>query len=121
MAHFAQHERAVAAAQRAHPEAVEHAAVRKAPVAPGQEACEIGVEIAGAEAIPGEDRIARQQNAPIPDFRFLALLDREMRLDLGAPLVGERPRPWPAMNGDWRHRPTPPAYIWPAAAFFTKR
>src|SRR5258708_3382555 len=128
LAHFAQYERAVGAAQCAHSEAVEHAPVRKAPVAPCQEACEIGVEIAGAEAVASENWIACQQNPPIPDFRFLALLDREMRLDLSAPLVGERPRPrsdvqikrGDAMNRDWRHRP-PPAYIWPAAALFTKR
>ena len=51
LAHFAEHEGAVGAAQRAHPEAVEHVPVRKAPVAPGQEAGEIGLEIAGAEAV----------------------------------------------------------------------
>src|SRR2546430_2217959 len=74
------------------------------------------IEIAGAEAIPGEVRVAPKQNPPIPDFRFLALLDREMRIDVGAPLVGERPRPrtdvqiegGDAMNRDWQHRPTPP-------------
>src|SRR5258706_7811369 len=128
LAHFAQYERAVRAAQRAHSEAVEHAPVRKAPVGPCQKACEISVEITGAEAVASENRIACQQNPPIPDFRFLALLDREMRLDFGAPLVGERPRPRAdvqikrgnAMNRDWQHRP-PPGYIWPAAAFFTKR
>ena len=116
MAHFAQHERAVGAAQRAHAEAVEHAPVRKAPVAPCQEISEIGIEITGAEAIPGEVRVAPQQNPPIPDFRFLALLHREMRIDVGAPLVGEWPRPrtdiqierGDAMNRDWQHRPTPP-------------
>src|SRR5260221_104377 len=128
LAHFAQYERAVGTAQRAHSEAVEHAPIRKAPVAPCQEACEIGVEIAGAEAVASENRIACQQNPPIPDFRFLALLDREMRLDLSSPLFGERPRPRAyvqiksvdAMNRDRQHRP-PPAYIWPAATFFTKR
>jgi len=92
-AHFAEYERAVGAAQRAHPEAVEHAPVRKTPIAPRQEAREIALEIVGAEAIPGKSRIARQQNAPIPESRFLTLLDRKMRVDVGAPLVGERPRP----------------------------
>src|SRR6202171_4564297 len=81
LAHFAQHECAVGAAQRAHPEAVEHALVGKTPIAPRQEACEIDVGISGAEAVAGENRVARQQDAPVPDFRLLALLDGEMRID----------------------------------------
>src|SRR5215207_5955757 len=51
LAHLAEHEGAVGAAERAHAEAVEHAWVRKAPVAPSQKTCEIGFEIAGAAAI----------------------------------------------------------------------
>src|SRR3989440_466858 len=91
MAHFAEYERPVAATQRAHSKTVEHASVRETPVAPRQEAREIDVGIAGAEALPGEIRISSQQDASIPDFRFLALLDREMRLDLDTPLLCERP------------------------------
>src|SRR6185437_5775627 len=94
LAHLAEHERAVAAAQRAHAEAVEHAAVRKAPVPPGQEAREIGLEIIRAETPGGEHRIAAEQNMAVPELRPLALLGREMGVDLGAPLVRERPRLW---------------------------
>src|SRR5260370_32187965 len=93
IADFAKHERAIGEAQRAHSEAVEHAAIREAPVAPRQEACEIGLEITGAEAIGDKNRIARQQNASIPDLRFLDPLEREMGVDIGAPLVCEWPRP----------------------------
>ena len=92
LAHLAEHKRAVAAAQRAHAEAVEHAAVRKAPVPPGQEAREIGLEIIGAETPGGEHRIAAEQNTAVPELRPLALLGGEMRVDLGAPSVRERPR-----------------------------
>ena len=46
LAHFAQHEGAVGATQRAHAKTVEHVLVRKTPVAPGQETGEIGLEIA---------------------------------------------------------------------------
>src|SRR3984957_17777438 len=91
--HFAQYECAVRATQRAHAEAVEHAAIRKTPVAPGQEACEIGLEITRAQAIPGEDGMAAQQHASVPELRFLTALEREVRLDIGAPLIRERPRP----------------------------
>ena len=92
LAHLAEHKRAVAAAQRAHAEAVEHAAVRKAPVAPGQEAGEIGLEIVGAETPGGKHRMAAEQNMAVPELRPLALLGREMRVDLGAPSSRERPR-----------------------------
>src|SRR5258708_13777886 len=91
LAHFAQDERAIRTTQRAHAKTVEHFPVRKAPVAPRQEACEIGLEITGAKALSGEDRIARQQDAAVPD-RLLALFFRKMRIDVGAPRVGERPR-----------------------------
>ena len=94
LAHFAEHERAVGAAQRAHPETVEHALVGKTPVAPGQEACEIGLEITGAETALGEVGIAPQQDASIPDSRLVTLLNRKMRVDIGAPRFGEAPRPW---------------------------
>ncbi len=52
LAHLAEHERAVGAAQRAHPETVEHVLVGKAPVAPGQEAGKIGLEIARLRCPP---------------------------------------------------------------------
>src|SRR3954452_14348900 len=92
LAHFAKEKNAIGATQRPHAEAVEYRWVRKAPVAPCQEAREIGIEIAGAEALCGEYGIAPEQDAAVPD-RLLALFGSEMRCDLGAPLVGERPTP----------------------------
>src|SRR3954468_16110725 len=89
---FRRGEKRIGATQRAHPETVEYRWVRKAPVAPCQEAREIGIEIAGAEALRGEFGIAPQQDAAVPD-RLLALFGSKMRCDLRAPLVGERPTP----------------------------
>src|SRR3954471_2881101 len=43
--HLTEHEGAIGAAQRAHPETVKHAIIRKTPVAPRQEAGEISLEI----------------------------------------------------------------------------
>src|SRR4051812_10757645 len=93
-AHLAEHEGAVAAAERAHAEAVEHARIGKAPVAPRDEAGKIGLEIAGAEPIVGEYRIASEQHAAIPQRRPFAPQLRKMRVDLRAAFVGERPCPW---------------------------
>src|SRR5689334_19219801 len=92
LAHFAKEKNAIGATQRAHPEAVEYAWVGKAPVAPCQEAREIGIEIAGAEALCSEYRIAPQQDAAVPD-RLVALFGGEMRCDLRAPFIGKRPSP----------------------------
>src|SRR5213078_2138171 len=72
LAHFAEEKNAIGATQRAHPETVEYRWVRKAPVAPCQEAREIGIEIAGAEALCGEYGIAPEQDAAVPN-RLLAL------------------------------------------------
>src|ERR1700722_15337812 len=71
LTYFAEDECAVGATQRAHPEAVEDSRVRKTPVAPRQETGEIGLEIAGVEALASEDRIAPQQDTAVPD-RLLA-------------------------------------------------
>ena len=51
------------------------------------------LEIAGAEAIAAERRIAAQQNLAVPYLRLLGLLKRKMRVDVGAALGRERPRP----------------------------
>src|SRR2546423_7689825 len=72
LAHFAKEKNAIGATQRTHAEAVEDRWVRKAPVAPCQEAREIGIEIAGAEALCGEYGIAPQQDAAVP-YRVPAL------------------------------------------------
>src|SRR5947209_7549602 len=109
--HLAQHEYAVAAAQRAHAESVEYAFVRKIPVAPCQKGRKIGLEIGGAEAFAAEERIAAQQNPAVPEFWLRGLLTCEMRIDFGAALDRERPGPRTAfqiepryaMNGE-RHR-----------------
>src|SRR5882672_11227793 len=93
LAHLAEHEGAVGAAERAHTKTVEHGSVGKAPVAPRQKACEIGFEIAGAEAIPGKHRVAPEQDAAVPQGGLFALLVGEMRRDLSAPRFGKRPRP----------------------------
>ena len=85
--HLAEHECAVGAAQRAHAKPIEDAVVGKAPVAPRQKACKIGLEIIGAKTFPGENRIAPQQNLAVPEFWLLGLLLRKMRVDLGAPFV----------------------------------
>src|SRR5882757_5138337 len=108
--HLAEHEHAVAAAQRAHAESVEHAFVGKTPVAPCQKAGKIRLEIVGAEAIAAEDRIAAEQDPAVPEFWLLGLLTRKMRVNAGAALSRERPRPRlafqielrDAMNGE-RH------------------
>ena len=92
-AHLAEHEGAVGGTQRAHAKAVEHVAVGKAPVAPGEEARKIRLEIIGAEAITGKARIARQQHPAVPQLRLLALRVGKMRRYLGAPRLGERPGP----------------------------
>ena len=76
---LAEKEGAVGGAQRAHAKAVEHVRVGMAPVAPGQETCEIGFEIASGEARPLEGRIAREQHAAVPDSRLLALLLGKVR------------------------------------------
>src|SRR6185312_14751199 len=94
LAHLAEHEGAIGAVERAHAEAVEDGSVWKAPVAPGQKTCEIGFEIAGAEAVSGKHRIAPEQDAAIPQRGLFALLDGEMRRDLRAPRFGKRPREW---------------------------
>src|SRR5262249_55860831 len=91
-AHFAEDEGAIGGAQRAHAEAVEDVAVRKAPVAPSQEACKVDREVARGEAPAAERRIAPEQHAPVPQVRLLALLFGKMRIDFGAPLLRERPQ-----------------------------
>src|SRR6478735_5936087 len=101
-AHFAHHERTIGTAQRAHPGTVEDILVGEAPVAPRQEACEIGLEVTGAETLAGEDRLAPEQHAAVPQFRPLALLQREMRGDVRAPFLRERPRPW--LHGQVKRR-----------------
>src|SRR5205823_7426821 len=68
LAHFAKEKNAIGATQRPHAEAVEYRWVRKAPVAPCQEAREIGIEIAGAEALCGEYGIAPEQDAAVPEI-----------------------------------------------------
>ena len=87
LAHLAEHEGAVGAAQRAHAEAVEHGLVGKAPVAPGQEAREISLEIAGAETVACKHRVAPEQDAAVPHRRPFALLARRNahRSPRGAP------------------------------------
>ena len=110
--HFAQRERAIAAAQCAHSEAVKHSLVRKAPVAPGQKARKIRLEIIGAIAAVLENRVTSQQHAPVPQPRFLGLPGCKMRSDIGAPLIREWPGPRAVfqielrnpMNGNRRHR-----------------
>src|SRR3954451_6399036 len=92
LTHFAENEHAVGTPQRAHPESIEDGPVRATPVAPRQETCKISVEVGCAEAFGGELRIAAEQHTAFPN-RLLALLDGEMRLDLGAPLLRERPVP----------------------------
>ncbi len=91
--HLAHDKGAVGTAQRAHAKTVEHGGIDKAPVAPGEEAREIGREIAGAEAVADTGRTAGEQHLPVPDVRLLALLQREMRVDVGAPHARERPVP----------------------------
>src|SRR4051794_37391375 len=101
--HLAEHEHAVAAAQRAHPESVEHAVVGKAPVTPCEKTRKIHLEIVGAEAIAAKDRIAAQQDPAVPEFWLLGLLVRKMRVDVGAALNRERPSPRPAFQVELRH------------------
>src|SRR3954451_14683342 len=100
--HLAKHEHTVAAAQCAHSESVEHAAVGKAPVAPCQKAGEIRLEIVGAEAICAEHRIAAHQNPAVPEFWLRGLLTCEMRVDIGAALDRERPGPRTAFQIELR-------------------
>src|SRR5262249_34923291 len=69
----------------------EHVVVRKPPVAPGEEACEIGLEIARGEPKSLECGIASEQHAAVPDVRLLALPLGKMRRYLGAPGSRERP------------------------------
>src|ERR1700754_3360592 len=100
--HLAEHKHSVAAAQRAHADPVEYAAVRETPVAPCQKARKVRLEIVGAEAILTEDRVAAQQDPAVPEFWLLGLLCRKMRVDIGAPLNRERPRPRTAFQIDLR-------------------
>ena len=112
LAHFAHDECAVAAPQRAHAKTVEHALVRKAPVAPRQETGKISLEVVGAKALGRKDRIAPDKDTSVPDLRLLALLYCKMCIDLRAALGRERPRPRPhgqikrrdAMDARRRHR-----------------
>jgi len=89
--HFAEHERAVGRAQRTHAEAIEHVAVRKSPVAPRQEACEVGLEIFGREAVIGKNGTVPDQDSPVPEFWPFALSLGKMRLDFAAASFRERP------------------------------
>src|SRR5215472_6465268 len=61
LAHFAEHKGPVRAQKRPHAEAVEGLPVREAPVAPGQQACEIDLEIARGKARALEARVAAKQ------------------------------------------------------------
>ena len=49
-------------------------------------------EIGAAEHAAGDLSAAQQQHAPVPHLRLLGAQFREMRVDLAAPLVRERPR-----------------------------
>src|SRR5689334_1581285 len=91
--HLAEHERSIGSAQRAHAEAVEDVAVRKPPVTPGEEACKVRFEVAGSQPPARKLGIAAEQHAAVPEAGLLVLLLGEMRVDLGAPLMLERPRP----------------------------
>src|SRR6185437_17088776 len=93
LGHLAEHKSTVDGAQRAHAEAVEDLAVGKAPIAPGEEACEIGFEIAGCQPPAREVGVAAEQYAAVPDLGLLAPHLGKMRVDLGAPFSFERPRP----------------------------
>ena len=74
-------------------EAVAHRPVGKTPVAPGEEAREIGLRDTRRESTPSVDRCSpQQQHAAVPQLRLLGAQLREMRVDLGAALVRERPR-----------------------------
>src|SRR5579863_1668453 len=110
-AHFAEQERAVGRAQRAHAKAVENGRVGKVPIAPRQKIRKIRLEEIGAEVIAGMNCVAAKQDAAVPEFRLLALLGGKMRVDLAATLGRERPGKRPdlqikrrdAMNLGWDH------------------
>ena len=80
-------------ARRSAPKPLNTDRVGKTPVAPGQKACEIGFEIAGAEAVACKHRVAPEQDAAVQQRGPFALLVGEMRIDLGAARFGKRPRP----------------------------
>src|SRR6516164_1159424 len=76
-AHHTEHEGAVGGTQRTHAEAIENGLVGKAPVAPGEEARKIGLEIVCREITIREHGIAPEQHPAIPNLRPLALLLRK--------------------------------------------
>ena len=92
-AHDPEQERAVAAAQRAHAKAILDAAVREAPMAPGQQAGEIGFEIGAVEHRPSDGMVVQHQHPAVPKRRVRLPQRVEMSVDLGAPLGRKRPRP----------------------------
>ena len=90
-AHLAQQKRAVRRAQRRHREAVAHRGVGKAPVAPGDEAREVGFEIRAGQHAVGDVTAPHHQHAAVPHLRLVCAQPDEMRVDLGAPRDRERP------------------------------
>src|ERR1700756_634090 len=80
--HLAKHESAVRTAQRTHAKAVEDFVIRTPPIAPGEETGEIGFEIMCRKMRAVEQRPAAEQDAAVPQFRFLALLFGKKRPDL---------------------------------------
>jgi len=90
--HDAEHEGAVGGAQRTHREAIAHALVGKAPVAPCQKAGEIGFQICAAEHAVGDGERLQQQNPAVPQFGLAAPQFREIAIDLVPTLGRKRPR-----------------------------
>ena len=91
-AHDAEHEPAVAAAQRSHGKTVLHAGVRGIPLAPRQHAGKVGFEIGAMEHGLPDLVLMQHQHAAVPERRVGSPQRVEMRGDLGPPLVLERPR-----------------------------
>jgi hypothetical protein len=84
-----------------------HAGLGKVPVAPGDEAREVGLQIGAAKDAVLDVEAVLQQNLAVPQFGGLAAQVLEMRRDVGAARLREHPRSRRISEVEGRHRNDP--------------
>src|SRR5262249_46333522 len=75
-------------------EAIPYARSRTTPMAPGGKARIVGFQILTAKYAPFDDLAMHQQDATIPEFRFLTPQRFEIGVNLGATRDCKGPGPW---------------------------
>jgi hypothetical protein len=91
--HDSKQKTTVGCAQSAQRHAMLHRGIGKSPVAPCDEAREVGLEIPAAEDVSLDRVMVKEQHAPVPQRGLGPLQLTEVTGDIGAAFVGERPRP----------------------------